>query len=165
MKSTVSIFLAFVCLTGTIAIVGQQNNWIVRLSLPQNDYLPGEPIIGLRIEIENIGPNPSPFPGFKGNLFLDEAKTPCKWEGLCVDTIPVDPNTHVAKAAPIIELVGSIHSDTWASNIAAYCGLSEKQANFYGTHTLTYRYQEQSQVRVSVKRAGSGHALCIFRIW
>lgn len=149
MKKRFYLFFAFICLTGTIAVVGQQGNWMVRLTLPQEEYLPGEPITGLTIEIENVGPNPSPFPGFKGNLFLDEAKVPCKWKGLFVDTIPADPNSHVPKSVPQNEPVGAIHRDTWALNIADYCGLSDQMSNFYGVHILTYKYSETSGVKIS----------------
>ena len=136
------LFLASICFIGTIAAVGQQGNWTVRLTLPQKEYLPGEPIIGLTIEIENVGPNPSHFPGFKGNLFLDEAETPCTWKGLFVDTIPADKSTVVQKKEEILEEVGAAHVTTWTIDIANYCGLADGNASFYGGHALHYRYPE-----------------------
>ena len=142
MKKYLILIMMFVGLFFPQMAQDQQSGWSVRLKLPQSEYLPGEPIVGLYIEMENMGPKPSPFPGFKGNLFLDASKEPCKFKGLYVDTIPADKSAVVPKKEEKLEEVGTIHMTTWTIDIANYCGLSDGKESFYGVHTLHYRFPE-----------------------
>ena len=71
-----------IVLSASATVWAQQTGWAVRLILPKSEYLPGEPVSPIRLEMQNLGPDASPFPRFQGGLYLDGNTEPCRQRGL-----------------------------------------------------------------------------------
>ena len=133
------IVAAALALIPIVAIHALTSAWKVSFTLPQSQYVLGEPIVGT-IDFHNASSSCVPTPQLYGHFYLDQDPAPCRaWDAPPVEGVPPTPPpgaSYGPPSSPKMEQPGATKS--FPVNISLLC--FERQArNPIGKHRLCLR--------------------------
>lgn len=120
----------------------QENSWVIRITFPKKEFLPGEPI-PMKIEAENKGPECLHFHGFFDGLYLDDSPRQCGDRRTLVMDLP--PKGHVVGGHDSPgDPPGAVHAvdvslDVACASISGQPGLLPGQPGLIGPHHICYK--------------------------